>query len=79
MIRWLLNSKPNAAPMGVGGLLKRLIVLFFTYLILYQIWVFLHICWWIRFNPSSSSFMQARLEVIQETKPDAELKHKWVL
>lgn len=64
--------------MGFGGLLKRLIVLFFTYLILYQLWVFLHICWWIKFNPSSSAFMEDRLEIIQDTKPDAELRHKWV-
>ncbi len=78
MIRWLFNAKPNARPMGFGGLFKRIIVLFFTYLILYQLWVFLHICWWIKFNPSSTRFMNDRLEMMQETNPDAELKHKWV-
>ena len=78
MIRWLLNTGPNATPMGYGGLFKRLLVLFFTYLILYQLWVFLHICWWIKFNPSSTKFMEDRLEIIQETRPDAELKYKWV-
>lgn len=64
--------------MGFGGFLKRVIVLFFTSAILYQLWIFLHICWWIKFNPSSSAFMEDRLQVIQETKPDAELKYKWV-
>ena len=64
--------------MGFGGLLKRVIVLLFTIIILYQLWIFLHICWWIKFNPSSSAFMEDRLQVIQETKPDAELKYKWV-
>ena len=64
--------------MGFGGLLKRTIVLFFTVVILYQLWIFLHICWWIKFNPSSSAFMEDRLQIIQETKPDAELKYKWV-
>ena len=64
--------------MGFGGLLKRTIVLFFTVVILYQLWIFLHICWWINFNPSSSAFMEDRLQIIQETKPDAELKYKWV-
>lgn len=78
MMRWLLNTKPNARPMGYGGLLKRLIVLFFLYLVLYQLWVFLHIVWWIKFNPSSSAFMEDRLEILHETKPDADLKHKWV-
>ena len=64
--------------MGFGGLLKRAIVLLFTIVILYQLWIFLHICWWIKFNPSSSAFMEDRLQLIQETKPDAELKYKWV-
>ena len=78
MIRWLFNTKPNARPMGLGGLFKRAFVLFFTFALLYQLWIFLHICWWIKFNPSSSSFMEDRLETIQETRPDAELKHRWV-
>ena len=78
MIIWLFNTKPDASKMGVGGLIKRLIVLFFAYLILYQFWIFLHIAWWIKFNPSSSAFMEARLEIIQESDPDAQLKHQWV-
>ncbi len=64
--------------MGFGGFLKRAFVLFFTVVLLYQLWIFLHICWWIKFNPSSSAFMEDRLQIIQETKPDAELKYKWV-
>jgi monofunctional biosynthetic peptidoglycan transglycosylase len=64
--------------MGFSGFLKRAFVLFFTFVLLYQLWIFLHICWWIKFNPSSSAFMDDRLAVIQETKPDAELKYKWV-
>ena len=64
--------------MGFGGLLKRAIVLLFTIIILYQLWIFLHICWWIKFNPSSSAFMETRLQAIQEKNPDAELKYKWV-
>ena len=64
--------------MGFGGLLKRAIVLLFTIITLYQLWIFLHICWWIKFNPSSSAFIEDRLQTIQETKPDAELKYKWV-
>jgi monofunctional biosynthetic peptidoglycan transglycosylase len=47
-------------------------------LFLYQLWIFLHICWWIKFNPSSSAFMEDRLDVIQQEKPDAELKYQWV-
>lgn len=78
MISWILNSKQGAKPVGFGGYLARGIVLFFTMLFLYQLWIFLHICWWIKFNPSSSAFMEDRLEVLQEKNPDSELRYKWV-
>ena len=78
MIRWLFNRKPNALPLGFGGVVKRAFVLFILTVFLYQLWIFLHICWWIKFNPSTSAFMEDRLAVIQESKPDAELKYRWV-
>jgi monofunctional glycosyltransferase len=64
--------------LSVGGLLKRFFVLFIGFILLYQLWVFAHICWWIKFNPSTTSFMNARLSVMQEANADAELRHKWV-
>lgn len=78
MLRWLFNSKANARALGFWGYFNRAIVLFLTWLILYQLWIFLHIVWWIKFNPSSTAFMDDRLAIIQQSKPDAELKHKWV-
>lgn len=78
MIDWLMNNKPNASSLSVGGYLARAAVLLVSFVLLYQVWIFLHICWWIKFNPSSSAFMEDRLEVIQEKRPEAELKHKWV-
>jgi monofunctional biosynthetic peptidoglycan transglycosylase len=78
MKNWLLNNRPGAQPLGFGGYFTRGLVVFFMLLFLYQIWIFLHICWWIKFNPSSSAFMVDRLEIIQEEKPDAELKYQWV-
>ena len=38
----------------------------------------MHICWWVNHNPSTSAFMEDRLEVLQEDNPDAVLKHRWV-
>lgn len=78
MKTWLMNNKPNASPLGVGGYLARAFVLFMAFVLLYQVWIFLHICWWIKFNPSSSAFMEDRLAIIQEDRPEATLKHKWV-
>ncbi|MES2181336.1 MAG: monofunctional biosynthetic peptidoglycan transglycosylase [Pseudomonadota bacterium] len=78
MLRWLFNYKRNAVPMRLGGYIARGLVIFLTLFLVYQFWIFLHICWWIKFNPSSSAFMEDRLGVIQEKTPDAELKYQWV-
>lgn len=78
MKNWLLNRTHNASPLSFSGYLTRGLVLFFMVIFIYQLWIFLHICWWIKFNPSSSAFMEDRLDIIQEKTPDAELKHKWV-
>jgi monofunctional biosynthetic peptidoglycan transglycosylase len=78
MRRWLLNRHPNAQRLTFKGVLARFIVVLLAWILFYQLWIFLHICWWIKYNPHSSAFMEDRLEIIQETNPDAELKHKWV-
>jgi monofunctional biosynthetic peptidoglycan transglycosylase len=46
--------------------------------LLYHLWIVLLLWWWVDHNPSTSAFMEQRLEVIQEKKPDAKLKHQWV-
>lgn len=46
--------------------------------LLYQVWIAAHVWWWIDHNPASSSFMDDRLEVMQDKNPDAELQHRWV-
>lgn len=78
LIRWFFNSKPNARALGLGGYIKRILAFLLVWIVVYQLWIFLHIVWWIKFNPSTSAFMEDRLAVIQEKNPDAELKYKWV-
>jgi monofunctional biosynthetic peptidoglycan transglycosylase len=60
------------------SLFWRIIVGAIAIIFLYQLWILCHIIWWIKFNPSSSAFMEDRLEIIQDTRPDATLKHRWV-
>ncbi|PJC02918.1 MAG: monofunctional biosynthetic peptidoglycan transglycosylase [Gallionellales bacterium CG_4_9_14_0_8_um_filter_59_50] len=60
------------------SLFWRGVMLLCALLVLYQLWLFAHICWWVKFNPASSAFMEDRLQVMQDRNPDAELKHKWV-
>ena len=56
----------------------RGVTILFALLVLYQVWLFAHICWWVKFNPSSSAFMDTRLELMQNKNPDASLQHQWV-
>ena len=64
-----MNSFPS-----FWRILKWLVIV----IVVYQIWIFVQICWWVHHNPSTSAFMEDRLEVLQEDNPDAVLKHRWV-
>jgi monofunctional glycosyltransferase len=46
-------------------------------ILLVQAWFFVHVWWWSQHNPSSTSFMQARLASLQQKNPNATLKYKW--
>jgi len=56
----------------------RSVTIFFALLVLYQVWLFAHICWWVKYNPSTSSFMETRLEIMQDKNPRAALQYQWV-
>lgn len=56
----------------------RALLLFLAVVVIYQFWLFGHVVWWVRFNPSTSAFMETRLDVLQDKNPKAELRHKWV-
>ena len=66
----------------MGKFLKRWLWRFLLFLagavLLYQLWVFGHIVYWNFYNPSTSAFMQERLDVLQEKNSEAILHHQWV-
>ena len=45
---------------------------------LWQGWYLGWVVWWKYFNPHETSFMELRLDQMQEKNPDAVLKHEWV-
>ncbi|MGB8518293.1 MAG: monofunctional biosynthetic peptidoglycan transglycosylase [Gallionella sp.] len=55
------------------GLLWGLVLI-----LLYQAWLFAHVYWWVNHNPTSSAFMESRLEILQDANPDAALQYQWV-
>jgi monofunctional glycosyltransferase len=63
---------------GLWGWTWRLGVVAVGLVLVYQLWIFLHVVWWIWFNPSTSSFMEDQREVLQEKNPLVELQHEWV-
>ena len=63
---------------SLRSLIWRVLAVLLGLLLLYQLWIAAHIWWWVDHNPSSSSFMQNRLQVMQDKNPKAELRHKWV-
>jgi monofunctional biosynthetic peptidoglycan transglycosylase len=58
--------------------IKRALLALLGVVVLYQLWVFGHVCYWIWYNPETSSFMETRLDVLQDKNPKAELQHRWV-
>jgi len=44
----------------------------------YQGYVLVKLWWWTDHNPSSTAFMQARLDVMREKNPAAKLQNQWV-
>ena len=43
-----------------------------------QAWFYAHVLWWNAHDPSSTSFMQARLEQLRHKDRNAKLKHQWL-
>jgi monofunctional biosynthetic peptidoglycan transglycosylase len=46
--------------------------------LLAQLYFFLQICWWVRFDPSMTSFMREQLGSLREKDPKATLEQQWV-
>lgn len=63
---------------GLWRWLKRSLVLLILLVLGYQVWIAAHIFWWVNHNPSSSAFMDTRLEALQTKNPKAELVQRWV-
>lgn len=62
----------------IGRLLGRVFVLAAALLLIYQGWLFGHVVWWVWFDPQTTAFMDARLEVIRKKNPKAQLVHGWM-
>lgn len=64
--------------MTLRRFLFRLVVAAFALFTVYQLWLLGHVLWWVKFNPSSTAFMEQRLAVMRDKDPEARLRHEWV-
>ena len=62
----------------IGRFLWRGLLLALVLVVLYQLWIFMHILWWVDHNPTSTAFMRSSLPVLRAENPKATLKHEWV-
>jgi monofunctional biosynthetic peptidoglycan transglycosylase len=58
--------------------IERLLGFAFLVILLYQGWIFAHVMYWTSHNPSSTAFMEERLDEMRKTNPDARIVHEWV-
>lgn len=64
--------------MRVPGWLKTLLWAVLVWVLVYQVWVLVHLVWWIDHPPRATAFMAARLDVLQQKRPQARLQQRWV-
>ena len=59
-------------------LTARLALLVVAAAAVYQFWIFGSVVRWIWVNPTTSAFMDDRLELLRQRTPDTVLRHQWV-
>lgn len=73
------TSRSTASKPGlISTWLLRPLLLFMAVALLYQSWFLLHIAYWRAYPPTTSAFMQNRLETMRQQNPSAKLQHRWV-
>nr|WP_314900585.1 monofunctional biosynthetic peptidoglycan transglycosylase [uncultured Deefgea sp.] len=63
---------------GIFGWIGRGLLALLALILLWNIWMVLHIVAWRWVNPSNTAFMSVQLDRLQASNPAAELKYDWV-
>jgi len=69
---------PRRSGISIWRLFWRGLGLLVVLVLLLQLWYLGHVLWWKTFDPASTAFMEAGMARLQEKKPDAELRYRWV-
>lgn len=58
--------------------IRRAVLFVVAAAVLLQLFFLIQIVWWVKYNPTSTSFMREQLSVLREQNPNATLRHTWV-
>ena len=58
--------------------LLRVVGLLLALFLLYNLWIFVHVLWYVDHNPGMTAFMERGLERLREKNPHARLQQQWV-
>jgi monofunctional biosynthetic peptidoglycan transglycosylase len=72
------RARKPSIPRLFGKLLLWLVAMAFMAVLCIQLYYFVQIAWWVNNNPSSTSFMDQQLQLMQKKNPKARLQHRWV-
>lgn len=61
-----------------AGWIARILLVILLLFLCWNVWILGHVLWWRSHNPSETAFMEEQLDRLQQKRPDAELRHKWV-
>ena len=73
-----MAQKGNAGGAGRRRWIKWIFLGPILAVLLLQLYFFAQVCWFVYFNPGSTSFMRQQLSELREKNPNAQLKHEWV-
>lgn len=59
-------------------MMRRILFYVLLAVLFLQGWYLAHVLWWMQFNPAETAFMESGLERLQQKRPAARLKYRWV-
>jgi monofunctional biosynthetic peptidoglycan transglycosylase len=73
-----MTNARKAAPAKGRRWVKWIFIAPILAVLLIQLYFFAQICWWTRFNPSSTSMQRLQLAELRQANPNARLEKQWV-
>lgn len=68
----------GASQADVRRRIARILLAILLLFLCWNVWILGHVLRWRSHNPSETAFMEEQLDRLQQKRPDAELRHKWV-